>query len=391
MLRIPRRQTAMPKIAAFCKLASCSLAASTLPLSAVSLPASSSSFSLQKPPLIAFVHSCVSRRGRKHFALSSKSSIVSLGFSGLSVTRGHCSTPQFPFGEVMDLHTDYSVMRMSHTTSSDIRNDSEITVEGMDGERAISTNQILDGDNHLLNSNSGDEIMFDEQQISSFEDALEVILLKRNVIRDFKKNEKDLDIVKQHLIDRKRKLPRWDIQQFLQSPQPNPSNATDNYNGTVREDLVPYTKQKLRERRQMYLDNTGLTVPQHRLATVLLAHLSDHCAKTSNPQPLYVGWEKLLEAGMTPLERTLSTSMYVFSLDEDADAAGNGRDVASEVAMFHDALYEPTEKTIALLVKSLVSRGDAAGAENLLDGIVVSAIALKDFCVLLPQHVGWHS
>jgi len=45
------------------------------------------------------------------------------------------------------------------------------------------------------------------------------------------------------------------------------------------------------------------------------------------------------------------------------------RDVAAEVAMLHDALYLPTEKTITLLVKSLVSRGDARGAEALLDGI----------------------
>jgi arginine repressor len=74
------------------------------------------------------------------------------------------------------------------------------------------------------------------------------------------------------------------------------------------------------------------------------------------------------------------------------DEEGNDqleRDVSAEVAMFHDAIYEPTEKTITLLVKSLVRRGDAAGAEALLDNIAVrhclSAVVDDDLalCILL--------
>lgn len=201
--------------------------------------------------------------------------------------------------------------------------------------------------------------LYDEHQFAAFKNAIEEVVAKRNVIRDFRKNEKDLEIVKQHLLDNGRKLPYWDVHQFL------PIKASTEASETRKK--TEYTKERLQERRQTYLDHTGLTSQQHRLATVLLAHVGEHCAKTSQTKPLYVAWEKILEAGMTPLSRILSTYLYALSLESDVD--NTDRDVASEVAMFHDALYEPTEKTITLLVKGLVARGDAAGAEALLDGI----------------------
>jgi len=63
--------------------------------------------------------------------------------------------------------------------------------------------------------------------------------------------------------------------------------------------------------------------------------------------------------------------MYVLGLEGDDNNNDDPleRDIVAEVAMFHDALYEPTEKTITLLVKSMVAKGDAVGAEALLDGI----------------------
>lgn len=217
--------------------------------------------------------------------------------------------------------------------------------------------------------NSSSSFFDDEQKFNAFQQALEEIVSKKNVIRDFKKNENDLQIVKLILLGKERKLPKWDIHHFL-PPKRSAHDITQNTGDAVRMAAMSYTKQKLMERRQMYLDQTGLTIHQHRLATTLLAHLADHCAKTSQPTPLYVAWEKILEGGMTPLSRVLSTYIYALGLDESDDKSD--RDFAAEVAMFHDAIHEPTEKTITLLVKSLVRRGDAAGAEALLDGIAVS-------------------
>jgi len=236
-------------------------------------------------------------------------------------------------------------------------------------------------------SNSEGEY-FDEGEFASFKDAVESIISKRNVMRDFRKNEEDLIVVKEHLLDDRRKLPQWGIAEFL-PPKESGSDNNDNNNNNEggftttkeKEDadadavVVPYVKQKLRQRSETYLHRTGLTPQQHKLATILLAHLADHCAKKSSPGPLRVAWEKVLEAGCTPLSRTLSTYLYVLGLessetdDNDDDNDDDKRDIVAEVATLHDALYEPTEKTTTLLVKSLVSRGDAAGAESLLSTI----------------------
>ncbi len=242
-------------------------------------------------------------------------------------------------------------------------------------------------------------------------------------MRDFRKHESDLGVVKERLLERRRiLLPPWDINHFVspmkgvvaaaaaadyddddkQSSFQYVGDDSAQHGNDIKEEgdstaaaLPPlsYTRQKLRQRSQMYLDATGITSSQHKLATVLLAHLVDHCAKHSNPAPLYVAWEKVLEAGFTPMSRTLSTYLYVLSLvendndndDDDGDKSNKEgsekkkeemedgstvrRDIAAEVAMFHDAIYPPTEKTITLLVKSLVSKGDASGAEALLESI----------------------
>ena len=194
----------------------------------------------------------------------------------------------------------------------------------------------------------------------AYVDAIEEIVAKRNVLRDFKKNgQTNLEVVKNCLIDSISILPQCCISDFL--PVPN--------NVAGKKEAVQYTKQKLKDQRELYMEKTNLTQEQHKQATVLLAHLADHCAKTSNPLPLYFAFQAILNAGMIPLSRTLSTYLYVLSLDEDIGT--EGRDVAAEVAMLHDAIYEPTEKTVSLLVKSFVARGDAAGAEHLLDGIAI--------------------
>lgn len=272
-----------------------------------------------------------------------------------------------------------NLIRMQ-STSSDIESYLETRSDGVVG--GTDNSEYNAGNDDVRNSLE----LFDEQQYEAFREAIEIIASKRNVIRDFKKSPEDLHIVLENLLDRRRKLPRWDIYEYLppsteqlQQTQNETLNGNEQNKSSQignkeiekleKENNMSYTERKLREKRDMYLEATSLTAPQHRLATVLLAHLSDHCAKTSNPLPLYVGWEKVLEAGMMPMERTLSTSLYVLSLDEGKES---DRDVVSEVAMFHDALYEPTEKTIALLVKSLVGRGDAAGAEALLESIAVS-------------------
>lgn len=223
-------------------------------------------------------------------------------------------------------------------------------------------------DGTLIDDTSSES--FDEQYFEAYRQAIFDIFSKKNVLREFKKNEEDLEIIKELLLGNKRILPQLDIGHFLSKSSGDGESKISDANKSYDDDSDAFIKQKLQERRDMYLDRTGITVQQQKLATTLLSHLADHCAKTRQPKPLYIAWEKILEGGIAPLSRVLSTYLYVLGLDEDREESD--RDIAAEVAMFHDAIYEPTEKTITLLVKSLVQRGDAAGAEALLDDIAVS-------------------
>ncbi len=307
-------------------------------------------------------------------------------YSGPSAARKNHPTSRGDIlgGSINRLNENYSLsnlMRMQ-STSSDTENDLGTCPDGFGG---VTDNSNYKSDN---DDDRNSFELFDEHQYEAFQEAIEIIASKRNVIRDFKKSPEDLEIVVKNLLDRRRKLPPWDVYEYLPSSTQkahqtkneivngNEQYTSSNTSNETDEKNISYIERKLLERRDIYLEATNLTVPQHRLATVLMGHLSDHCAKTSNPIPLYIGWEKVLEAGMMPLERTLSTSLYVLSLDEGkgSDRDKGHRDVVSEVAMFHDALYEPTEKTVALLVKSLVGRGDAVGAEALLESIAVSVL-----------------
>lgn len=280
----------------------------------------------------AFLGSPLYRRQRERERSRSKSSIAFL-------------QQLYPFRPNSHEHKSY--LRHQSLYSVDIYQ-SETELKNMSG---INLSKPMDS--------SPSKSFFDEQEFNAFQRAIEEIVSKKNVIRDFKKNEGDLDIVKGFLLEKERRPPHWDIHQYLP-----PKGSTEH--------AMSYTKDKVIERREMYLEQTGLSIPQHRLATTLLTHLADHCAKTRQPKPLYVAWEKILEAGLTPLSRVLSTYLYVLGNDKDGESME--RDFAAEVAMFHDAIYEPTEKTITLLVKSLVRRGDAAGAEALLDGIADGAL-----------------
>jgi len=88
---------------------------------------------------------------------------------------------------------------------------------------------------------------FDDGEFVSFKDAMEAIASKRNVMRDFCKNEKDLIVGKEHLLDNQHKLPQWGIAEFI-SLKDSASNTNNNKGGLLslkKEDAdtaVPYAK-----------------------------------------------------------------------------------------------------------------------------------------------------
>jgi len=183
---------------------------------------------------------------------------------------------------------------------------------------------------------------------------------------------------------------------------------------------------QLKEQQDKFISIKGFTPNQMSLLTAALTALSRYCAKRNQIVPLMVGWEKIKEAGIMLSEEEASTFLYVFgnssalyssmllgssrlgdlllqnygsspssrasSVSEILDGSncdkssswllGNDStaskevkketNIPAEVATYHDLLYKPTERSISIRVKALVSKGDAHGAQNLLDFFPVS-------------------
>jgi pentatricopeptide repeat protein len=111
-----------------------------------------------------------------------------------------------------------------------------------------------------------------------------------------------------------------------------------------------------------------------------LTYMGDVCAKTQMPGPARIAWRKLREIGAIPRENSVSTYLYILSVqlfmdDEISECNRNNWPESSkeyqievlDVASFHDLLYSPNEKTLTLRIKALVAMGDAEGAEDVLN------------------------
>lgn len=159
---------------------------------------------------------------------------------------------------------------------------------------------------------------------------------------------------------------------------------------------------ELKDQRKLFLEKTGFSPEQMLLAERALGNLASNCAKMIKSVPLTVAWEKSKEAGMIPSNDTLNVFLYVTGTmsssfvsskissgkklsavmsilggdeqkqDGEDDIEADPIDFPTELALFHDLLYAPTEKSVSLRVKRLVSIGDANGAEFLLDSFPVS-------------------
>lgn len=191
-------------------------------------------------------------------------------------------------------------------------------------------------------------------------------------------------------------------------------------------------QKQLRDQKNEFMEKTNLTEQQFSLALKAFAVLASNCAKNGTDEPLLIAWEKIKEAGMTPCSNTIDVFLYVSGTmvssgfltasqrnsrgmrrglssvmnilgskdpadEEEIDDKDNTIDFATELALFHDLLYDPTEKSISLRVKRFVALGDAESAEALLDSFPATSDAklrtylpvLKLYCELanLPSAI----
>jgi len=91
------------------------------------------------------------------------------------------------------------------------------------------------------------------------------------------------------------------------------------------------------------------------------------------------------ESGILLPKDVVATMLYVCSTMGMPDSigvmssSGGSADgekflVPEEVATYHDLSSKPTEASISLRIKSLVTKGDASGAEKMLEAFKVRAV-----------------
>jgi hypothetical protein len=151
----------------------------------------------------------------------------------------------------------------------------------------------------------------------------------------------------------------------------------------------------------------------------LMGSLGRYCARRARSSPMVVAWYKVKECGILLPKDTVATFLYVCGTmgmadsigmmssgisggaypsspsypDDDRGGGGGGGMnnvggsrkeeeerflVPEEVATYHDLSSKPTEASISLRIKSLVSKGDARSAESMLE-----AFKVRDYCVVV--------
>lgn len=122
-------------------------------------------------------------------------------------------------------------------------------------------------------------------------------------------------------------------------------------------------QEAMSEQASNFQKHYNFTLAQYNFAMRSLVYFGDSCAKNELGLPVTISWHKLKEAGMIPREHSISTYMYILSTQEDLSLC---RDILNEVAVFHDLVYAPNERTVFLRMKNMIANNDVVGAEGIL-------------------------
>jgi hypothetical protein len=160
-------------------------------------------------------------------------------------------------------------------------------------------------------------------------------------------------------------------------------------------------RDELAKQRTAFMKALNIDDDQYQRAIHYLVTMGHKCAKFGKAQAIRVAWEKVKEAGITLKSDSLNTYLYASSTFQNRSLSSSplssamdlfGRqdkemangltrnllegapskeevDVAEEVAVVHDSMYPPSEQTISVRVKAMVSNGHGHAAETLLEQV----------------------
>jgi hypothetical protein len=212
-------------------------------------------------------------------------------------------------------------------------------------EHTISNYFDHDGDSRLLVQN--------DETLRLYSELMNQIIRrefshKKHILRN-----DELSIVQEYLLSN-----------FVVKDLPLPLDLLVESRDTIRSHL--------HERKEIFMKELNFTVPMYDLYCRCLVYINDYCAKRQLKSPSLPAWFKLRECGLCPRENTVSTFLYVMSMQGE-DAIENDditekqcKTACLDAAILHDLLYHPNEKTALVRIKALIADGHASDAENVL-------------------------
>jgi hypothetical protein len=147
-------------------------------------------------------------------------------------------------------------------------------------------------------------------------------------------------------------------------------------------------RNRLTHQKEVFMQQSRFTPAMYELYGRCLIYMNDLCAKRQVKAPSLPAWLKLRECGLTPRENAISTFLYVLSMQSEDLKFGNDvlyRNVSLDVAIFHDLLYSPNEKSALVRIKALILEGDAKSAEKVLATLSAKRISDRDDSLLYKR------
>ena len=214
------------------------------------------------------------------------------------------------------------------------------------------------------------EATFPTEMFNEYKDAVEELLESNRGLK--REDPEDIEIIKSWILHPSR------------TASINLPILTSNDSKTEEssKEISKKFSNDLQTQKDLFLTNQTFTKDQYLLAMRVLCTLGDYCAKRMLLSPIIIAWEKVKESGMKIREPAMNTYLYIVgnamhpSIQNATDIdtllsltlseVSFGNNIIGEVALFHDLLYKPTENSITLRIKNLLSKNQIADAESLL-------------------------
>lgn len=143
--------------------------------------------------------------------------------------------------------------------------------------------------------------------------------------------------------------------------------------------------QKVAKQKERFMRDTGFSGADYRSIEGAILQVANFSARDGNSQVVQILWSKVLEMGLS-YRGCIDTLMYVASLHDgssrgkyshlvrssildgiECDASSvDDVDLSQDIAKYHNLLFGPTDRSLAIQVRHLIEHGKGEQAEKLL-------------------------